>query len=207
MPEHLRSSRLRELASWADKIDAARYESVEEAIFGDGPALRVSTSLTLASPSDCEALVHALRHHDLHQVSKLQEVTKHFEHARKLQQAGLDLFKRGARLEPGGLVIFDVEEKDDALIHRYAPYYFFPNARYSVGVIRRRGEAKVTAMRNPWIEFPSIPLGELFKTLGGGGHQRVGSITLRGARLREAEQVLATAVAEMRRRIGLGENP
>src|SRR5207248_274718 len=80
------------------------------------------------------------------------------------------------RQTPEGVVIFDIEGKD-IMVNRYAPFYFFPEARYSAGIVRRDdGGAKLTAMRNPWIEFPSAPLGELCARLGGGGHQRVGSV-------------------------------
>src|ERR1043166_3033256 len=41
-----RNSQYEEMVIWADKIDAARYESVREAILGDSPALdRKSTRL------------------------------------------------------------------------------------------------------------------------------------------------------------------
>src|SRR5678815_401249 len=40
--------RFLEMARWSDIIDAARYENVEQAVFGDAPALRVARSLTVA---------------------------------------------------------------------------------------------------------------------------------------------------------------
>src|SRR6266849_5915403 len=49
--------RLNQLARWADKIDAAKYTSVEEAIHPKAPAMRIAASLAMASESDCVALV------------------------------------------------------------------------------------------------------------------------------------------------------
>ena len=40
--------RFREMARWSDVVDAARYESVDQAIFGDTAALRIARSLTVA---------------------------------------------------------------------------------------------------------------------------------------------------------------
>ncbi len=87
------------------------------------------------------------------------------------------------------MVVFDVDA-DDAIVPRYAPYYFFPDASYSAGVVRRRDSATITAMRNPWREFASMHLGKIFEPLGGGGHERVGSVVLRGVDTARAEMVL-----------------
>ena len=62
------------------------------------------------------------------------------------------------------------------MINRYSAYYFAPNARYSVGIIHSEEGTAITAMRNPWREFPSVGLGRIFEQFGGGGHHRVGSI-------------------------------
>jgi nanoRNase/pAp phosphatase (c-di-AMP/oligoRNAs hydrolase) len=61
-------------------------------------------------------------------------------------------------------------------ISRYAPYVFFPEARYAAGIVRSNGGAKITAMRNPWRDFPSVKLGRILARFGGGGHERVGSL-------------------------------
>lgn len=45
--------------------------------------------------------------------------------------------------------------------------------------------AKILVMRNPWLEFESVPLGEICARFGGGGHQRVGAVALKGERVRE----------------------
>jgi hypothetical protein len=100
-------------------------------------------------------------------------------------EAGIERLRRGARLEHDGLVIFDVDASEVS-VSRYAPYLLFPNARYSAGIVRSKDGAKVTAMRNPWIEFDSVPLGPICAQLGGGGHHRVGSIALQELRRRES---------------------
>ena len=88
---------------------------------------------------------------------------------------------------------------DDATVSRFAPYYFFPQARYSIGLTRHQNTVRITAMRNPWLTFESIPLGKVFKRYGGGGHQRVASLVLAGERARMAEQVADEILRDMRR--------
>lgn len=195
-----RNPHYKEMVEWADKIDSARYSSVSEAILGDAPALRISSSLALKNePSYCELLVKALRYQTLDDVARLPEVMEKSERAQSMIKTGLRQFAGACRLEDGGVAVFDVRGTDDAIISRYSPYYFFPEARYSLGVMRFSNGAKITAMRNPWREFPSIFLGKIFEKFGGGGHQRVGSVMLSGERANEAETVLKQLLHQIRK--------
>ncbi|MBI3014976.1 MAG: hypothetical protein HYY65_07975 [Candidatus Tectomicrobia bacterium] len=205
-----RNPRYDEMVQWAEKIDAARYESVREAILAPAPALRISTGLALGGAEGyCEGLVRSLRNGTLQEVADLPEVQGRFERAQARMQTGLDRFAAAARLESDGIVVFDVDGKG-ALISRYAPYYFFPEARYSAGIVRWEDGAGITAMRNPWREFESVFLGKICEKLGGGGHQRVGSVVLRGDRAAEAASVLERLLSEIRyaeSRGGGGQTP
>jgi hypothetical protein len=187
-----------ELVQWAEKIDAARYVSVEEAMDSMAPAVRLNLSLAVVGAEGyCEDLVRAVRRQSLDEVADLPEARRRFRNARALSEVGLDRFRQRARLEADGIVVFDVDG-EDALVNRYAPYHFFPEARYSAGIVHLKDGAKVTAMRNPWREFASVSLGRIAEALGGGGHQRVGSITLRGDEAAGARAVLEQLVKEIR---------
>ena len=186
-----------ELVQWADKIDAARYVSVEEAMDSEAPALRINLSLAVGRTEGyCEQLVRALREKPLDAVAALPDVHQRFAEAKTLTDSGLDRFKRNAHVEDDGIVVFDVDGRD-TLVSRYAPYHFFPKARYS-GIVRSKMGAKITAMRNPWLEFSGVPLGRIAETLGGGGHQRVASIALHGDQLVKATTVLTHFITEIR---------
>jgi hypothetical protein len=170
-------NRYREMLFWADKIDSARYTSVAEAIFGEAPALRINSSLALRSDLEyCRSLVLELGSADLHHVAELPEVQHRYEEVMRRREAGLTRMKDRVHLEDGNIVTFDIETTEKDIISRYAPYYFFEVARYSIGVVRLPDKVRITAMRNPWLNFESIPLGKLFRQFGGGGHQRVASV-------------------------------
>ena len=94
-------------------------------------------------------------------------------------------------------MVFDVDAAD-TLVSRYAPFFFFPEARYSAGIVRGASGAKITAMRNPWRDFTPAPLGHIASTLGGGGHQRVGSIALSRERASTAVDLLERLLAQIR---------
>jgi len=191
------------LVSWASKIDAAKYSSVTEAIQGTEPALRINFSLVYGDDDGYTAsLVRHLRNRPLEAVADLPEVTARYQRFQLDVKRGLRFFRSHARLDRG-VVVFDVNA-EDMLIPRYAPYQFFPHARYSAGVIRREAGTTIIAMRNPWKGFAGIHMGKLFERIGGGGHARVGSVVLRGEDALRADAALnqvLTALQEDRRRL------
>lgn len=177
----LREPRFREMVGWARRIDAARYKTVEDAVWGDAPALRINQSL-MDDPSAeyCRYLVEALRKSSLEEVAATPMVARRYLTVRKAIRKGQRLFRTAARVEADGVVVFELPQPSgDAMVSRYAPYLDYPQARYSVGLspVGERG-AKITAMRNPWRRFKSLPLGQIFRSYGGGGHQRVASVVV-----------------------------
>lgn len=191
--------RLWDLKFWADKIDSARYDSVEEAIFGDSPALRINLSLMRGDAEYCKFLVQQLRERDLKTVCEVPEVYRRYDEARRRVARGIEELRPCIHLLDDGIAAFDVCATDDAIVSRYAPYFLYPDARYSIGLYRYPDAVRITAMRNPWREFESIPLGEVFERFGGGGHQRVASVFLSGERAHLAEQIADDILCEMRR--------
>ena len=166
-----------EMVEWAEKIDSARYASVEEAILGDAPALRINRSILLEPGAEyARFLCKELRSRPLSDVAALDEVKTRQDEVEQRIRAGLKEVEKHITMEPGAVATFEAELAKDEMINRYSPYYFAPDARYSVGIIHSEEGTAITAMRNPWREFPSVELGKIFARFGGGGHQRVGAI-------------------------------
>ncbi len=194
----------------ATKIDTASYESVDEAIFSDAAALRINLAFQVADDEYPKQLVSQLRTSPLDAVASMPTTDAHFRHARSLLQQGLERVRVTARMSQDGIVTFDVS-KDGVVFNRYAPYLFFPEALYSVGITRSERRLSVTAMRNPWKEFEPVNLGRLFGAFGGGGHRRVGSVSFEGEGAEtRAQDVRESVVASLRnslsdrRRAGAG---
>jgi hypothetical protein len=165
------------MVEWADKIDSARYESVEEAILGDAPALKINRSILFEPGAEyARFLCKELRNHSLDHVAALDEVKIRQDEVERRVRAGLKQVEKHITMEPGAVATFEAEQAKDEVIDRYSAYYFAPDARYSIGIIHSEEGTAITAMRNPWREFPSIGLGKLFAAFGGGGHKRVGAI-------------------------------
>jgi hypothetical protein len=126
------------------------------------------------------------------------EVVEKSNEVKTLVQVGLDRLSQTVHLDGSDIAVFDVDSSD-VLINRYSPYHFFPEARYSVGMVRTNDGIKITAMRNPWRQFPSVYLGKVFERFGGGGHRRVGSVLLKDSDAREAQRVLKRLLREIRK--------
>lgn len=192
-----RNPRFDALVEWADRVDSARYRSPREALLAPAAALQISLTLAEADTAYCCFLVAQLKAKSISAVARDPKVQRRVRDAKGRLRAGLRDFRKAAALTDDDIVVFDVDTSKRP-VSRYAPYYYFPEARYSVGVMRSPEGAKVTAMRNPWREFRSVPIGSLAAKFGGGGHQRVGSILLRGRESRRATEVLNHFVEAIR---------
>jgi hypothetical protein len=165
-----------ELAYWADKIDSAEYDSVEEAVLAPHPSMAISLTLGIdADGTYRDLLLRSLRTSSFDEIASLPEVHVRIEQMRARIRAGISRVRDTIRLEPGAIAVFEAEQTEGETISRYAPYLFYPEARYSVALVYSGRDAKITAMRNPWLDFESIELGRLFEKYGGGGHRRVAS--------------------------------
>lgn len=192
-----RNDHFEEMVEWAARIDSAAYRTVDEAISGAAPALSISLALSqIHEPTDCESLVSLFRTMSLDEIARQPVIRNRAMRARRLLDGGLRRFKRAAHLDDD-IVVFDVDA-EGTLVSRYAPYRFFPRARYSAGILRGEGGTKITAMRNPWLSFSSAPLGAIFRKIGGGGHERVGSVVLKPRDAKRAPELLAEVVSAIR---------
>lgn len=189
--EHLLGeANLEQMVRWAEKIDSASYDSVEEAISSRHPAIVLTRSLTVdPDQAYLEFLVFGLKRHSLEEIAETNEVRRRFVEAESRNTLGLKYIGKSIHLL-GNVAIFDVEN-NGAFLNRYAPYYFYPKAHYSIGIVRFENSTKITAMRNPWLDFESVNLGGFMKGFGGGGHQRVGSVIVSNDQTGKINQVVS----------------
>jgi hypothetical protein len=77
------------LAHWADKIDSARYSSVEEALFSSAPALQLSWALSaVCEPAFVALLVPSLRRASLDEVASEPAVSAAYRLAQDSLKTG-----------------------------------------------------------------------------------------------------------------------
>lgn len=180
-----RARRLEEMVDWADRIDAAEYEDVNEALFGTHPALQISRSLAVDADSRyCDLLVRKLCVSSLREVAAHPEVQRRVLQANQLSREGLRNVQKQMQLH-GNIALFDVLT-ENSLVSRYSAFYFHPKVEYSVGIFRSNDSIIIRVNTNPWLRFESPNLGEMMRAAArkiglasaGGGHANVGSLRL-----------------------------
>lgn len=164
-----------EMAKWSDIIDAARYESVDQAIFGDTPALRITRALA-ASPSQewPDEIALAMVDETLEEVAMRPDVEKAHQRASRNRDKALEHFPPTVLWNKGGVLLYDASS-NRIRRERFAAYYHHPDISYAVGVIPTRAGFHVTCGENPWNQPTNrANVGELMAPYGGGGHIAVG---------------------------------
>lgn len=190
-------ARFLELRDWSNKIDAARFESVEEVLFATAPALRIMRALTVApSPDWSDFIVRQLIDEDLATVAALSEIDKRHERACKNREKALEQFPATVVDIEDDVLMFDATS-NDIRRERFAAFYFHPEVHFSVGMIPTRGGLHVTAGENPWnLPHAGINVGRICERFGGGGHPAVGGVNPADAR--DCKRIARAITMELR---------
>jgi hypothetical protein len=167
--------RFDEMAHWSNIVDAARFESVDQALFGEEPALRITRALSASPTLDwTDDLAEALTIETLGAVAERSDVEKAYEKGARNRDKALRQFPPTVVSNVDGVLLYDASG-NDVRRERFAPFYHHPEISYCVGVIPTRAGYHVTAGENPWNKpDPGVHVGELMERFGGGGHRAVG---------------------------------
>jgi hypothetical protein len=98
-----------------------------------------------------------------------------------------------------GVVFFDLAGHDVEGYNKFIPYYLFPASTYTVSVSPSSFRTKISVGSNPWTPVePKHNLASICERYGGGGHARVGAISLPPGEIDQARKIAAEIVAELK---------
>jgi hypothetical protein len=120
---------------------------------------------------------------------------------RPLYQRHLDSIEliRERAEQRDGVVYFDLSGQDVEGYNKFIPYYLFPNSVYTVSVSPSSTRTKISVGSNPWTPAePRHNLATICERYGGGGHARVGAISLAPGAIDRARVVAAEIVEELK---------
>ena len=194
--------RFEEMSHWSDIVDGALFTTVEQALFADDPALRISRSLAASpNPDWTDVLVGAMTDQTLEEVANRPDVERAWQRAVRNRDKALHQFPPTVLSMEHGVVLYDASS-NKIRRERFAAFFHHPGAIYSVGVIPTRAGYHVTAGQNPWNQ-PSfgIHVGEVMEKHGGGGHRAVGGANAKsledGRRIsKEVAELLRQCIAD-----------
>jgi hypothetical protein len=180
---HYRNLNFKNLLYWADKIDSASF-SLEELMSSKETPLKIHLSLGIEADNayliELSRLFLYYKDELLSPRTPLPSIVKwRFEMAKKMQTKVIEEFKEKAIFDPRTKVVFFSLSKY-FLLCRWAPYYFYPDCLYVVGVLNmQNGHYMVIVNANPWQSLDcSINIGKICSAYGGGGHANAGGINL-----------------------------
>lgn len=193
----------RELIDWADTIDRADFPSAEMAVRLEEPALQLALAIEASTtPRLIPRLIGDFGRLPLAELVQQPYVRQELAPLLARHWRSLELIR--GRIQGGdGVIYFDLSDLDLEGYNKFIPYFFNPQAVYSIGLSRSQYRMKVSVGSNPWKSVPDmVNLAVLCERYGGGGHARVGAISFAPGDVEAARRAAAEIVATLEASLG-----
>ncbi len=190
---------LEDLVHWATIIDGAQYSDPKTAVELGAPAMKLT--LVIEGSKGSETVQHIIRlmqRMPLAEIVNLPEIQKVYQPLYKRHLKSLEIIReKSAQSE--GVITFDLTGYDLEGYNKFIPYYLHPEGTYTVAVSPSSFRTKISVGSNPWAPVePTHNLATICERYGGGGHARVGAISLEPGQVEEARRIAAEVAAELK---------
>ena len=194
-----RAPDLDDLVEWSLVIDGALYPDAKTAVELGAPAMKLTLVIEAAKGSGIvHQMIHWMQRRPLAEIAEEPKVRELFEPLYRQHLDSIDLIGKLAR-QNDGVVYFDLAGHDIDGYNKFIPYYLFPDSTYTVSVMPSSRRTKISVGSNPWSPVEPIHnLATICERYGGGGHARVGAISLPPGELDDARRIAAEIVAELK---------
>jgi hypothetical protein len=194
-----RAPDLDDLVQWSIVIDGAQYSDARTAVELGAPAMQLTLVIEAAKGSDVvQKIIHWMQHRQLSEIIAEPEIQELYKPLYQRHFESIALIK-GRALQDNGVIFFDLTGYDVEGYNKFVPYYLFPNSTYTVSVTQSNLRTKISVGSNPWtVGEPKHNLATICERYGGGGHARVGAISLAPGELEKARTIAAEIVAELK---------
>ena len=194
-----RAPELDDLVAWSLIIDGAQYPDARTAVELGAPAMKLTLVIEAAKGSDIvQKIIGWMQRRQLSEIITEPEVQALYAPLYQRHVENKAIIKSRAS-ENHGVVFFDLTGNDVEGYNKFIPYFLFPNATYTVSVSPSSFRTKISVGSNPWAaREPTHNLATICERYGGGGHARVGAISLPPGELEKAREIAAEIVAELK---------
>lgn len=191
-------SSLSDLVDWADRIDAARFATAEEATSVAAPAMKLAAVVEQhGNGAFLERMVPRLLERTLDDIVRMPDVDDLWKPIEASRAAFRDLLCAHAKVR-GPVVLVDLADRVIGAAPKFVTYAAFPQCTYSVTVARTQKLVKVGVGFNPWGDEPRLhDIAAICRRHGGGGHPVVGSVSFPLSEVIPARALAASIVAEL----------
>lgn len=190
---------LADLVHWSLIIDGAQYPDAKTAVELGAPAMKLTLVIEAAKGSDTvQQIIGWMQRRTLAEIIEEPSVQALYKPLYERHLRTIDIIRKQARLEDG-VVFFDLAGYDVEGYNKFIPYHLFPQSTYTVSVSPSSFRTKISVGSNPWTPVePKHNLATICERYGGGGHARVGAISLAPGELEEAREIARDIVAELK---------
>ena len=195
------TSGLADLIHWANIIDGAKFESADAAVGLAAPAMKLMTVIEATNdPTFIPRLIPLLTSQSLIATEQENFVQEQLQPRLEKHQRDITLLRSRAAVDHG-VITFDITDQPTEGYSKFIPYYLLPEGVYVVGLSRSSFRTKISVGTSPWTTVPPEHLANIAaicERYGGGGHARVGAISVPVDRLDEAKRIAAEVTAELK---------
>jgi hypothetical protein len=190
---------LGDLVHWATVIDGAQYPDPRTAVELGAPAMKLTLVIEGSKGSETvQRIIGYMQRMPLNQIIEQPEIQEVYRPLHERHLKSLKIIEDRAS-ESGGVITFDLTGYDLEGYNKFIPYYLYPDGIYTVAVSPSSFRTKISVGSNPWAPVePRHNLATICERYGGGGHARVGAISLEPGQVDEARRVAAEIAAELR---------
>ncbi len=190
---------LSDLVCWADIIDGALYKDAEEAVKLEAPAMKLMLVIESAQGSDTvQKIIRLMRRTSFEEIMREPEIAGLFGPLHRRHLDSIDIIREEATCN-GGVIYFDISSRGLEGYNKFIPYYLFPESVYTVSVSISSFRTKISVGSNPWTQNElKHNLASICERHGGGGHPRVGAISLPKGAVEQARKVAREIVEELK---------
>jgi hypothetical protein len=190
---------LKELVTWADIVDGARYRDAQEAVDLQSPATQLTLVIESSKGSDTvQDIIRMMRQRSLGDIASDRRIQAIFQPLHERHLRSIDMIRKQSNCADG-VVFFDLVADGLEGYNKFIPYYLFPESTYTVSVSTSTFRTKVSVGSNPWVTEPlKFNLATICERYGGGGHPGVGAISFEIGAVEQARQAAREIVAELR---------
>jgi hypothetical protein len=186
---------LDELVKWADIVDGALYEDAKTAVEMPAAAMKLTLVIEGAqAPDAVTRIIGWMREKTLDEIVALPEVQELFQPMYEKHLKSVDMIRDRAR-QVGSVVAFDLTEFQLEGYNKFIPYYLFPDSCYTVSILQTPRRTKISVGSNPWAPREIVHnLASICERYGGGGHSKVGAISLEPGAVEKAREIAGEIV-------------
>ena len=190
---------LDDLVHWANIIDGAQYPDPKTAVELGAPAMKLTLVIESSKGSETvQKIIGYMQRMTLAEIINQPDIQAIFKPLYERHLNSLNIIRDRAS-ESDGVITFDLTGYDLEGYNKFIPYYIYPHSTYTVSVSPSSFRTKISVGSNPWApEEPRHNLATICERYGGGGHARVGAISLEPGQVDQARKIAAEVAQELR---------